>query len=182
MEDNLACNLYVFLWTVIHNIWYHPLPCKNVVVDQVVGMMANHFQRYNILSTAPKPTTSSVTITLDNCDMVSGKVRDACKELFPWVWVRSVNRTVHINPVPRLRTRGALPIFPRMSSWRSVQEQSYTWIHTSFIFLNRHPNLLYLRIGIQRSVFRRQVDKLYPSRTMRYAQIAKFASLYLRLH
>jgi len=44
IEDNLACNLYVFFWTIIHNIWYHPLPCKKVAVDQVVGIMANHFQ------------------------------------------------------------------------------------------------------------------------------------------
>ena len=49
IADNLACNLYVFLWTIVHNIWYHPLPYKNVTVGQVAGMMANHFQRYNIL-------------------------------------------------------------------------------------------------------------------------------------
>ena len=138
-----------------------------MAIDQVVGMMANHFQRYNILPTAPKPTTSSVTITLDNWNPISGKVRDEYEGLFPWVRVRSVNRTVHTNAVLRLRARGTLPISQRKSSWRSAQEQGYIWIHTSFIFLNRHPNLLYLRIGIQPSVFRRLVDKLYPSPTTR---------------
>jgi len=82
MEDNLACNLYVFFWTIIHNISYHPLPCKNVTAGQVVGMKANHLQRYNILPTALKPTTSSVIIMLHNWDMISGKVRGVFKGLF----------------------------------------------------------------------------------------------------
>jgi hypothetical protein len=173
IEDYLACNLYVFFWTIIHTIWYHPLPCKNVAVDQAVGMTANHCQRYNILPTPLKPTTSSVTITLNNWDMISGKVRGMFEGLFPWVRVRSVNRTVQIHPLPRLRTRGALTIFPRTSSWRSAQEQGYIWTYTFLIFLSRHPNLMYLQICIQRSVCRRLAGKLYPFRTMRYAQIAK---------
>jgi len=156
MEDNLACNLYVFFWTIIHNIWYHPLPCKNVTVGKVVGMMVNHLQRYNILPTAPKPTTRPVTITLHNWDMISGMVRGVFEGQFPWVRVRSVNRIVHIQPLSRLRTRGALPTFTRTSAWRSAQEQVYNSIHNSFIFLNRHYNLLYLWIGKRRSVFRRQ--------------------------
>jgi hypothetical protein len=172
IEDNLACNLYVFFWTTIHNIWYHPLPSKNVTAAQVVGMMANHLQRYNILPTAPKPTTSSVVITLHNWDMTAGKVRGVFEELFPGARVRSVNRIVHIHPLSRLRTRGASPIFTRAPAWRSAQEQGYNSIHNSFIFLNRHSNLLYLQVGIRRSVFRRLVDKLSPSRTRRYAQIA----------
>ena len=153
IEEILACNLYLFLWTIVHNIWYHPLPCKNVTVVQAVGMMANHFQRYNILPTAPKPTTSSVTITLHNWDMISGKVRGVFEGLLPWVRVRSVDRTVHIHRLSRLRMRAALPTFQRTSSWRCAQEQGYNWIHNSFIFLNTHSNLLYLRIGTQRSVF-----------------------------
>ena len=173
IEDNLACNLQVFFWTIIHSIWYHPLPCKNVAFDQVVGMIANHCRRYNILPTPLKPTTSSVTIKLDNWDMISGKIRGVFEGLFPWVRVRSVNRTVQIHPLSRLRTRAALTIFPRTSSWRSAQKQGYIWTYTFFIFLSRHPNLLYLRIRIQRPVFRRLVGKLYPFRTMRYAQIAK---------
>ena len=115
IEGNLACNLYVFFWTIIHDIWYHPLPWENVAVDQVVGTMANHFQRYNIFPAAPKPTTSSVTITMDNWEMISGKVRGVYKGLFPWVRVRSVQLKVHINPVPRSRTRATLPIFPHTS-------------------------------------------------------------------
>ena len=144
-----------------------------MAIDQLGGRLANHFQRYDILPKPPKPKTSSGIITLDNWDMVSGKARGVFEGLFPWERVRSVNRTVHIRPLSRLRTRGALTIFPRTSPWRSAQEQDYIWIHTFFIFLSRHPKILYLRICIHRSVFRRLVSKLYPFRTMRYAQIAE---------